>query len=101
MKYTKDEAFDEVMRRSRVLKQKHARKTAALLSLSACAVMAAMLLVIGRFGRSGTGMSSQSAYGSFLLPTEAGGYILAAVIAFAVGVGVTLCIQKYRKSHKK
>ena len=65
------------------------------------AAAAALVLTIGSLGDSVAGMESGSTYGSFLLPTQAGGYVLAAVVAFAVGVGVTLGIQRYRKKHDK
>ena len=101
MKYTEDEAFEEVMKRGRVLKRKHAKKTAAMLSASASLVMVTLVLMIGSLGGAGTGVRGQSAYGSFLLSSEEGGYVLAAVVAFVIGVGVTLGIQKYRKNHEK
>lgn len=99
MKYTEDEAFEEVLKRGRVLKRKHAKKTAALLSASASLVMVTLVLMIGSLGGAGAGIKGKSAYGSFLLPTEAGGYILVAFVAFVIGIGVTLGIQKYRKDH--
>ena len=101
MKYTKEEAFEEVMKRSRVLKRRNEKKKTALLSASASLVTVTLVLMIGVLGGAGAGISGQSAYGSFLLPTEAGGYILAAVVAFVIGIGVTLIIQKYRKDHGK
>ena len=92
MKYTKDEAFEEVMKRGRNLKRRHAQKTAGLLSAAASVVMLALVVVIGRLGGAGAGMSAQSAYGSFLLSTQAGGYVLVAVLAFLAGVGAALLI---------
>ena len=56
--------------------------------------MCLLVLVIGLFPGSGTA-SAGSVYGAFLLSREAGGYVLAAVIAFALGVCVTLlCARK-------
>ena len=96
MKYTKDEAFEEVMKRGRILKLKHERKVTTLMTMAASTVMMALVLVIGHFGGVGAGMEGRSAYGSFLLPTQAGGYILVALVAFLLGVAVTLGIKKYR-----
>ena len=90
MKYTNEEAFEEIMRRGKILKRHRAQKTAGLLSAAASIVMLALIIVIGRVGGAGAGMSAQSAYGSFLLSTQAGGYVLAAVLAFLAGVGATL-----------
>lgn len=41
--------------------------------------------------------SAGSVYGSFLLSREAGGYVLIALIAFVLGVAVTLLCLHYRK----
>ena len=41
--------------------------------------------------------SAGSVYGSFLLSREAGGYVLIALIAFVLGVTVTLLCLRYRK----
>ncbi|MCR4655796.1 MAG: hypothetical protein K5770_06160 [Lachnospiraceae bacterium] len=41
--------------------------------------------------------SQRSVYGAFLLSPQAGGYVLAAVIAFVIGVVFTLLCQRYRK----
>ncbi len=101
MKHTKEEAFAEVMKRGMQLKKRNAKKAVTALSVSASCIMAALVIAIGWFGGTGYSMDGLSAYGSFLLPAEAGGYILAAVIAFTVGVGVTLAILKYRKTHGK
>lgn len=100
MKYSKEEAFEEVLKRGRVLKRKHAQRAATLLSMSAGLVMAALIVVVGRFGGAGVDMPGQSAYGSFLLPNQAGGYVLAAVIAFAIGIAITLGIQRFRHPYE-
>lgn len=101
MKYTNEEAFAEIMKRGRVLKREHEKKVTRLLSAAAGAVMTALILLIGVFGSAGAGMQQKSTYGSLLLPTEAGGYVLASVIAFAVGVIVALAIQRIVKKHHK
>ena len=98
MKYTKDEAFAEVMRRGRKMKIQYARRKKTVISASLSFVMAAVVIAIGWLKGAAGGVNGQSAYGSFLLPTQAGGYVLAAVIAFTAGIGVTLGIQKYRNN---
>ena len=89
------------MRRGRILRRQNRKRAVGLLSASASFVAAALIIAIGWFGGAAAGAGSGSAYGAFLLPVEAGGYILAAVIAFAVGVGVTVWILKYRNDHEK
>ena len=101
MKHTKEEAFAEAMKRGKQLKKQNAKKAVTLLSVSASCIMAALVIAIGWFGGAGYGMNGQSAYGSFLLSAEAGGYVLDATIAFIAGVGFTIWLLKYRQSHRK
>ena len=98
MKYTRDEAFEEVIRRSRAMKIRHERKVATIMSAAASCVAIAILFTKGVFD-SFTGMSAENAYGSFLISPQAGGYVLASVIAFCAGVGVTIAIRRYRKDN--
>ena len=101
MKYSKEEAFAEAMKRGKQLKRQNAKKAMSALSIAASFVVVALVIAIGWFGGAGYGMNGQSAYGSFLLPPEAGGYVLAAALAFIAGVGLTVWILKYRKKREK
>ena len=60
--------------------------------------MCLLVLVIGLFPGSGTAYAG-SVYGAFLLSRKAGGYVLAAVIAFALGVCVTLLCARKKKNN--
>ena len=96
MKYSVDEAFDEIKRRGERIRYRHEKTVGQGLSAAAFLVATALLGTIGVLGsREVQGM--QTVYGSFLLPAEAGGYVLAAILAFALGVALTLMIQKYTK----
>lgn len=67
-------------------------------ALLAAALLFVIVAVSGRANSAFTG----TVYGSFLLSVEAGGYVLAAVIAFALGVAVTLlCIRRKNIQAKK
>ena len=41
-----------------------------------------------------------TALGAFLLGPEAGGYVIVALIAFALGIALTLAAQKYRRMNQ-
>ena len=95
MKYTSEEALTEILRRSEQLVRRRNRRIDRLLAGFASALLAGLVLVIsllpGGSGASHTG----TVYGSFLLSAEAGGYVLAAVIAFVLGIVFTLlCIRR-------
>ena len=96
MKYTTEEALAEIMRRSEQVSIRRNRRACRVLSVAAGALTLLLVLVIGLFPGGGTG-SGRSLYGAFLLSREAGGYVLAAVIAFSLGVVVTLLCLNRRK----
>ena len=102
MKYTTQEAMQEIMRRSEAVSMKRYRRACQRLSAAAGTLLAALVLVIALLpGKAGSN-SAGSVYGSFLLSEAAGGYVLAAVIAFVLGVVVTLyCFSRRNKAAEK
>ena len=97
MKYTSEEALAEIMQRKDRIVQRRIRRACQALAGVSCLLTVLLLAVISVLpGRSGQA-SAETVYGSFLLSAEAGGYVLAAVIAFALGVLVTLLCLKHRK----
>ena len=98
MKYTSEEGFEEILRRGKQIKEKKERQTSHVLTAVTGCLAVALIGVLSVFAGAGAA-GTQTAYGSFLLPMEAGGYMLTAVIAFALGVLVTLTIRRYRKKN--
>ena len=97
MKYTTEEALAEIMRRSDQIIIRRDRRACRRLSGAAGALLTALVLVIALLPETAATAYNGSVYGSFLLSAEAGGYVLAAVIAFALGVAVTLLCLKRKK----
>ena len=97
MKYTTEEALAEIMRRSGQIIMQRERRACRVLSGITAALFAMLVLVIALLPGKATVSSSGSVYGAFLLSQEAGGYVLAAVIAFALGVAVTLLSLKLKR----
>ena len=101
MKYSKDEAVSEIMKRSKKIKQRVRRTENAIISFCGVLCMVSVLgLGILSYKNGGFDIES-TAYGSFLIPGVAGGYVLAAVIAFVLGVTVTLIILWRRHKNSK
>ncbi len=98
MKYTTEEALAEILQRSERVSIRRDRRACRRLSGAAGALMLLLVLVIGLFPGSGTAPAG-SVYGAFLLSAEAGGCVLAAVIAFALGVCVTLLCARKKKNN--
>lgn len=94
MQYTVDEALQETMRRAEALRRKRDRRVKHVL-LGGTAVLACALFGFA-YELVPHGFSlGETAYGAFLLPSEAGGYILAGVAAFIIGVLVTMLCLRY------
>ena len=101
LKYTTEEALSEIMRRSEQIIIRRNRLACRALSGAAGALLAGLVLVIVLLPGETAVSYNGSVYGSFLLSQEAGGYVLAAVIAFVMGVIITLLYLRYRKRTKQ
>ena len=100
MKYTKDEALEEILKRGRKIREKRNRQITGVLSTTTVILTFILFLSISIFtGNVVTG--THSAYGSFLLPTEVLGYVIVAVIAFVMGVIITVIVRKKNKENDK
>lgn len=97
MKYTSEEALSEIMVRSSRIALHRAKRSCRILSGATGALAVALILVIGVLpGKLGLSKAN-TVYGAFLLSPESGGYVLTALIAFVLGVTVTLMCRRYRK----
>lgn len=97
MKYNPEEEFQEILRRGETLRKKKDRRVTGLLAGSSAALFALLVLCVSVFSGSCAPAGTRTVYGSFLLPAEAGAYVLVAVAAFAAGVGLTLVIIRRRR----
>lgn len=104
MKYTTEEALTEILRRREQLVSQRNRHTLRVLSGAASIILSALMVAITLLPNGVSSAPAGTVYGSFLLSAEAGGYVLAAVIAFVLGVCVTLLSLRYRRrktNHKE
>ena len=88
MKYSQQEQIEEILARGDALRKKRERRITGVLTASATALMVLLVIGIGAVGNM-TPAGTASSYGSFLLDAKAGGYVLVAVLAFALGVVIT------------
>ena len=63
--------------------------------MSVCGLALLLVMMIGAFAGSGAPVRP-TALGAFLLGPEAGGYVIVALIAFALGVAAALLAQRRR-----
>ena len=95
MKYTSEQTVAEILRRRDQIVLRRSRRIDHVLAGASCLLVAVLLLAICILPGNRAQTPAETAFGSFLLPAEAGGYILAAVLAFVLGVMITLlCMRK-------
>lgn len=100
MKYDREARLREIIRRSEIIKDRKDHKKLYALTASASSLLLVLAVFIVGFGGIEAAGTDRTAYGSFLLSPQAGGYVLTAVIAFGVGVLLTILTQKHRKGGK-
>ncbi len=94
--------LSEIMKRSAKIAKKRDRKKSIVLSNAVAFLSVVLIAAVGLFPRwSGSGTAyGDTVFGSFLLSSEAGGYVLAAVIAFVLGVIITfICLRMKKKNN--
>ena len=96
MRFDSEKEFREILRRGEALRREKERHTVQMLAITSSALLVVLVLGIHTFSLEGNQREIQSVFGAFLLPAEAGGYILAAVLAFFIGVAVTFACMRYR-----
>ena len=104
MKYSTEEALAEIEKRSREIEKAEEKKKGILLTASTLCLTLGLILAVAAFGNAGIVNGGGSAYGSFFIAAEYGGYVLTAIIAFVAGVALTLLIrnrQKHAEEEKK
>lgn len=96
MRYDPDEALHLALERAARLRDRRRRRQRTALSLGAGGCACALLGFGYALAAAGGVSLTEADFGAFLLPSNAGSYILAGVLAFAAGVVVTLLCIRYR-----
>ena len=86
--------------RADFLKKKKALALMRVLGSISCCLAVCLLTLFALFGQSGHGIAAAGYGAASLLSENAGGYVLSAVIAFALGVVVTALLHRYRGRDK-
>lgn len=100
MRYTEQEALAEILRRTKRIQAERDRRTTTCLQTAASVLSCALILAIVLLPDRSAITPGESFFGSLLLSQEAGGYVLTAVIAFSLGVAVTLACLRYRQANE-
>ena len=100
MEYCPESEFRELILRSRKLQRKKEQEKLKIPSALSVSLAVTLVLCIHCFSGYEFLKDVPLQYGSFLLPAEAGGYILTAVAAFAAGACLTAVIMLKRQRKK-
>ena len=96
MKYTKDQALDEIMKRGKIIKKKRDKRNTYILS-AATSVSAFLLIAAVSIFAGGGSTGTYSTYGSFVLNNDSIQYVVEALATFGFGTILTLVVYKIRK----
>ena len=101
MKYESNEALEMIFETSKEIRARRERRRTAVLTTVTATL--AVLLVVTVILLKGQTISEATAshLGAFLLPSEAGGYVLAGVAAFLLGIVMTSIVLRYREKRKE
>lgn len=84
----REERLDEIMRRASAIRRTREARRVAALGGSTAVLALGLVVLIGMMSRGGASVRP-TALGAFLLGPEAGGYVIVALLAFAMGAAVT------------
>ena len=99
MKYSLDDAVNIVCKKRDKLILNRKRKSLAFLSVITVITAILLIAAIREFAGIEAAENMHLNYGAFLLPYEAGGYILTGVICFTLAVILTLLCLHIRGKH--
>ena len=94
-----EDQMAEIRRRSLLYREKKQIRALSFLASGIGVLLMAVLMIAP--GVSGTVGISNSHLGATILGPEAGGYVIVALLAFALGIIVTLLIQKKKSINTK
>ena len=100
MKYSEQEQLNQILIRSEALRRRKDLHAMQGLAVSAASIFCMLAAFIGALGRTGS-EETRTVYGSFLLSAETGGYVLVALLAFTLGVAITILIQRHNEKKQK
>ena len=99
LKYSLEQSLQELSARSRRLRRKRKRQSLGALSAASLVLFAALIVSVRTVAGRLSPEAESSVLGAFVLPNAAGGYILAGVIAFVLGVIITLLCIRYKRKN--
>lgn len=99
MKYELEEAVLEIERRAVVRRMRRIQRRTRRLSAACLTLFALLPYVLYQCVQPGARISGMTRFGAYMLPAEAGGYVLVGLISFVVAVVITITCIRWREKH--
>ncbi|MBO4415926.1 MAG: hypothetical protein J5824_08110 [Lachnospiraceae bacterium] len=96
MKYSIDDSVARIEEKKKRLIYRRKLRNVRILAAMTVATLIAFVTVLWQYTGFSAVDGAYSAYGAFMLPEEAGGYIIVGVLCFAAAVVITLLCIRWR-----
>ena len=94
-----EERIQRLHERAEQLRVRRERRITAMAAFACLVLFAAILGIVHQISGEISDVAGNAYTGASLLSSEAGAYILVAVIAFMLGVVITVIVRKYNKKN--
>ncbi len=96
-----DSALSELQKRSSRIRRRHSRRVMYELSTAVFMLTLALITSLSMVIPDGASALTGSAFGAFLLPADAGGYVLVGVISFVAAVVITVILLRHADKRRR
>ena len=101
MKYSIDDSVAMIEKKKKRLIYRRKLRNVRILAALTVVTMIAFVTVLWQYTDFSAVDGAYSTYGAFMLPEQAGGYIIVGVLCFASAVVITLLCLKYAQKKKQ
>ena len=99
MKYSIEESLEQIETKKKRLIYRKKKRDINILAGSSVLCFLVLVLFIGQYTGFSLVPEEYSNFGSFMLPQQAGGYVIVGVLCFAIAVVITLLCIKWKEKN--
>lgn len=101
VKYESNEALELIFEKSKKIRAGRERRKTAVLGVASSVLAVLLIATVILLKGQTVSEATASHLGAFLLPSEAGGYVIAGVLAFILGILITTIVLRYSEKRKE
>ena len=99
MKYSIEDSLAKIDAKKKGLIYRKKKRDVGILAGGSAFCFLVLAALLGKYTDFTIAPNEQSSYGSFMLPQQAGGYVIVGVLCFAVAVVITLLCIKWKEKN--